>query len=72
MKFTDVRYKTLSLLINFSGVIKHLYNWLCSLVVQWVGWSVTHLFDKPHVAPIGLLGLVLFPIVLAKTEIYLR
>ena len=25
---------------------------------QSVGWSVTHLFYDPHVAPIGLLGLV--------------
>ena len=42
----------------FLGATKHLYNWLCLLVSQSVGWLVTHLFDDPHVAPIGLLGLV--------------
>ena len=38
----------------FLGATKHLYNWLCPSV----GWSVTHSFDEPHIAPIGLLGLV--------------
>ena len=33
----------------FLGVTKHLYNWLS--IVRLVGWSVTHLFDDPHVAP---------------------
>ena len=42
----------------FLGATKHLYNWLCLLVGQSVGRLVTHLFDDPHVAPIGLLGLV--------------
>ena len=42
----------------FLGATKHLYNWLCLLVGQSVGWLVTHLFDDPHVAPVGLLGLV--------------
>ena len=41
----------------FLGATKHLYNWLCLLVGQSVGRLVTHLFDDPHVAPIGLLGL---------------
>ena len=42
----------------FLGATKHLYNWLCPSVGRLVGWSVTHSFDDPHVAPIGLLGLV--------------
>ena len=47
---------------RFLGATKHLHNWLCPsvgwLVGRLVGWSVTHSFDDPHVAPIGLLGLV--------------
>merc|ERR1711946_61457 len=42
----------------FLGATKHLYNWLCPLVGRLVCLSVTHSFDDPHVAPIGLLGLV--------------
>ena len=34
------------------------HNWLCPLVSLLICWSVTHSFDDPHVAPIGLLGLV--------------
>ena len=41
--------------INFLSATKHLYNWLCPsvgwLVGRSVGWSVTHSFDDPHVAP---------------------
>ena len=37
--------------LHFLGATKHLYNWLCLLVGWLVGWSVTHLFDDPHVAP---------------------
>ena len=40
------------------GATKHLYNWLCPSVGLSVGWSATHSFDDPHVAPFGLLGLV--------------
>ena len=39
----------------FLGATKHLYNWLCPPVCR----SVTHSFDDPQVAPIGLLGLVI-------------
>ena len=41
--------KTLNqIMTKFLGATKHLHNWLC----PWsVGWSVTHLFDNPHVAP---------------------
>ena len=46
------------LFTRFLGATKHLYNWLCPLVGLSVCWSVTHSFDDPHVAPIGLLGLV--------------
>ena len=44
----------------FLGATKHLYNWLCPSVGWSVCRSVTHSFDDPHVAPIGLLGLVFF------------
>ena len=33
--------------VPLLGATKHLYNWLCPSV----GWSVTHSFDDPHVAP---------------------
>ena len=52
----------------FLGATKHLYNWLCLLVGRLVCLSVTHSFDDQHVAPIGLLGLVLskFPEIVFK------
>ena len=54
----------------FLGATKHLYNWLCPLVGRSVGrlvCGVTHSFDDPHVAPIGLLGLVEYNIIQYNT-----
>ena len=47
---------------HFLGATKHLYNWLCPLVVRWsVGWSVCNAFVRQSTCRTLLAYLALFP-----------